>query len=84
MTISRLEAELEIEKEYSAFLEELLKTLYGDGWEKLTLYDAEKWRTHHLSNSSEQDKILPKLKFRNGHTPEDHLFRERERRRSRH
>ena len=38
----------------------------------------------HLSKSTKQTKPLRKLKFKPGHTPEDHLFRERERRRSRH
>ena len=31
-----------VEKDHSAFLEKLLRTLYGDGWEKLTLFDAKK------------------------------------------
>jgi hypothetical protein len=30
----------EIERDHSAFLEKLLETLYGDGWDKLTLSDA--------------------------------------------
>lgn len=28
------------EKEHSQFLEDLLRTLYGDGWEKLTMAKA--------------------------------------------
>lgn len=52
MNITELQAELETEKEHSAFLERLLKALYGEGWEKLTLYGAEKWRERHLSSSS--------------------------------
>ena len=31
---------LQTEKEYSKFLENLLKELYGDGWNKLTILDA--------------------------------------------
>jgi len=56
--ITRLQEELRAEKEGSAFLEKLLKTLYGDGWEKLTLYDAKKWHDHHLSEQSSRLEIL--------------------------
>ena len=35
--------ELEKEKEHSKFLERLLSALYGEGWEKLTIYDAKEW-----------------------------------------
>lgn len=40
--------ELEKEKEHSQFLEELLQTLYGEGWEELTLYEAKKWHKLHF------------------------------------
>lgn len=40
--IYRLESELEIEKCHTEFLEKLLKILYGDGWEKLTLAEAKR------------------------------------------
>lgn len=50
--ITRLEEELQAEKEGSAFLKKLLKTLYGDGWEKLTLYEAKKWHDRHLTSHS--------------------------------
>jgi len=33
---------LEHENEHSAFLEELLKALIGDGWNSMTIYDAKK------------------------------------------
>jgi len=38
--IEHLEVSVTTEKEHSAFLEELLETLYGDGWDKLTISDA--------------------------------------------
>jgi hypothetical protein len=31
---------LEEERDHSAFLERLLKALYGDGWDRLTIADA--------------------------------------------
>ena len=40
--------DLETEKEHTAFLEELLKTLYGPGWDELTLFDAKKWHNYIL------------------------------------
>ena len=39
-------AKLEEEREHSAFLEMLLRTLYGDDWNKLTISDAQKWNTN--------------------------------------
>ena len=42
--ISHLEATIETEKDHSAFLEKLLKTLVGDGWNKLTISDAKEQR----------------------------------------
>lgn len=50
--INKLQNDLMKEKEHSAFLEKLLKTLYGDGWEKLTLYEAGKWHRRHLTRNS--------------------------------
>ena len=35
---------LENEQAHSKFLEELLKTLYGKGWDKLTIPEAQKHR----------------------------------------
>ena len=53
MDITKLQADLEIEKEHSAFLEKLLKLIYGTGWDKLTIQDAMKIaRSRHLSSSS--------------------------------
>ncbi len=46
--ITVLQQKLQAEKEHSQFLENLLKTLYGDGWSKLTLYEAKKWHDYHL------------------------------------
>lgn len=40
--IEFLKNELETEKEHSAFLEKLLQALYGEGWDKLTLFDAKR------------------------------------------
>ena len=49
-------AKLEEEREHSAFLEMLLRTLYGDDWNKLTISDAQKWNTKHIvSRPSVQD-----------------------------
>jgi rubrerythrin len=50
MTINQCLAKLEEEKEHSAFLEKLLRTLYGDGWNKLTISDAKKWHTKHIAS----------------------------------
>jgi hypothetical protein len=36
-TTEQLENELEEEKDHSAFLEKLLRVLYGDGWDKITI-----------------------------------------------
>jgi len=36
--------QLEEEKDHSAFLEKLLRVLYGEGWNKLTIDEAKKWR----------------------------------------
>jgi len=60
MRIAKLQAELETEKEHSAFLERLLKALYGEDWEKLTLCDAEKWRKRHLSSKSSGQTLTRK------------------------
>jgi hypothetical protein len=43
-TTEQLENELEEEKDHSAFLEKLLRVLYGDGWDKLTISDAKQRR----------------------------------------
>ena len=37
-----LESSLDAEKDHSAFLEKLLKILYGEGWDKLTIDQAAK------------------------------------------
>ena len=50
--ITVLQEKLQTEIEHSRFLEELLKELYGDGWDKLTLYEAKKWHERHLTNHS--------------------------------
>ena len=42
--------DLETEKEHTAFLEELLKTLYGPGWDELTLFDAKEWHKLHFGD----------------------------------
>jgi len=47
--ITVLQEKLQTEIEHSQFLEKLLKALYGDGWEKLTLYDAKNWQAQHES-----------------------------------
>ena len=38
-----LQNKLETEQAHSAFLEDLLRALYGDGWDDLTLLDAERY-----------------------------------------
>ena len=38
-----LSNELATEKDHSEFLEKLLRALWGEGWEHLTVYDAEEW-----------------------------------------
>ena len=38
--IEQLENELETEKDHSAFLEKLLRIIYGEGWDRLTIYEA--------------------------------------------
>ena len=50
--ITVLQEKLQTEIEHSRFLEELLKTLYGEGWDKLTLFEAKKWRERHLTRHS--------------------------------
>ena len=40
----QLEEELKDEQDHSAFLEKLIEALYGEGWNKLTIDDAKKWR----------------------------------------
>ena len=40
--IASLRAEVESEKAHSKFLEKLLEAIVGPGWNKLTIYDAEK------------------------------------------
>lgn len=42
--IGELKAELEEEKDHSAFLEKLLKALHGKGWSKLTISEARRIR----------------------------------------
>jgi len=42
--LSNVEDELETEKEHSNFLEQLLKALYGSGWEYLTISKANEIR----------------------------------------
>ena len=42
--------QLKTEEEHSAFLEKLLRTLYGDGWEKLTLSKARAWHIQHFAS----------------------------------
>lgn len=44
----QLEEELEEEKEHSLFLEKLLKALYGEGWEKLTISKAKEIYTQKI------------------------------------
>ena len=41
--------ELETEKDHSKFLECLLAALYGEGWEKVTIYDAKEWHKKHFN-----------------------------------
>jgi len=38
----RLEMKIDELEEHVAFLEKLLKTLYGEGWNKLTIADAKR------------------------------------------
>jgi len=52
--INKLQNNLMKEKEHSAFLEKLLKTLFGDGWGRLTLYEAEQWHRRHLTRHSSE------------------------------
>jgi len=40
--LTALRAEVEKEKDHSKFLEKLLEAIVGPGWNKLTIYDAEK------------------------------------------
>lgn len=40
--IKDLQNEIEEEKAHSAFLEKLLRILCGDGWSKLTMWEAER------------------------------------------
>lgn len=42
------EKEIEREKDHSNFLERLLTVLYGEGWEKLTIYEAKEWHKKHF------------------------------------
>lgn len=42
-SVSELEAELKEERDRSIFLGKLLKALYGEGWDKLTINEAKKW-----------------------------------------
>lgn len=49
MTKQELEINLEEEKDHSAFLEKLLHTLYGDGWSKITIFDAKEWHKKHFT-----------------------------------
>ncbi len=46
----KLKVILEGERDHSMFLEELLAALYGPGWDKLTIYEAKKWRKRHLTS----------------------------------
>ena len=50
MDINELAAKLEEEEDHSAFLEKLLRVLYGDGWEKLTIFDAQQWHKKHFAS----------------------------------
>ena len=40
--------ELEKEKDHSKFLERLIEAIYGEGWERLTLYEAKEWHKRHF------------------------------------
>ncbi len=42
--VTILNQKLHEEQEHSAFLEKLLKALYGKGWSRLTIFEANKWR----------------------------------------
>ncbi len=48
----KLKTRLEGERDHSMFLEELLAALYGPEWDKLTIYEAKKWRKRHLTSRS--------------------------------
>jgi len=43
-------AKLEEERDHSAWLEKLLRVLYGDGWNKLTISNAQEWHTKHIAS----------------------------------
>lgn len=45
-----LKEELDIEKDHSKFLEGLLESLYGKGWENLTLFNAIAWHKKHFND----------------------------------
>ena len=47
--------ELEAEREHTAFLEELLRTLYGEGWNHITICDAERWHKQHFKFPANTD-----------------------------
>ena len=53
--INKLQNDLMEEKEHSSFLEELLKTLIGDGWDRLTLYDAKRLHNLYASHPSNEE-----------------------------
>lgn len=50
MNTQELEAKLEEERDHSAWLEKLLRVLYGDGWEKLTIAHAQAWHKEHFAS----------------------------------
>lgn len=50
MDKNELLVRLEEEKDHSAFLEKLLRCLYGDGWDKLTIFDAKEWHQRHIAS----------------------------------
>ena len=61
--IEEIQSALDGEREHSAFLEKLLKVLYGDGWNKLTLFDAKKIYEHNKAlearlKEAEEENLL--------------------------
>jgi len=50
MDTNELAAKLEEEKKHSAFLEKLLRVLYGDGWDKITIFDAQQWHKKYFTS----------------------------------
>jgi len=61
--IEKLQEALNGEKEHSICLENLLKALYGNGWNKLTLFDAKKIYEHNKTLESRLKQAEETMQF---------------------